>query len=442
MSLTTDIRFKCIIFHPKTIDLSLSVQLPKLKLGMRHSIKHLVSIIIFTGYIMIAYGFGLYIFPALVPEMRATYNFEYHAIGTIMALNQMAYIIFSYLSGWLSLSVGSLVLVGLSILICSVCMILIGIVDHFWLLGTLFIINGACAAAAWVPIVNIVNRFVPEKHLSKTMGFISSGTSYGIFMVGFAIPMLVEHYQWHFVWIFFGCGSLCFFILSTMFFVFSFPLSMYFETSTHKKPDKLTDKAFCTPLDKHKIFFLMIIMFLTGMSFIPFQTYLMPYIREDIHFPIEVGGYVLNIIGLLGIISGLAIGMLADRYSIRQTLLIIYALIFSSAALLSFFPYKWSILVSASFFGISYFGTFGLIPTYISKVISKRRSAFVFGICNFALGTGSSIGNYLGGWSHQYNATFRWIYISICLICTILFLIVSLELENEKNISNLLLEDI
>jgi predicted MFS family arabinose efflux permease len=396
-----------------------------------YSFVTLLTIAIFAGYIMITFGFGLYIFPILIPDMRSTYLFSYSAIGTVLALNQVAYIGFSFIGGWLSLIMSSTKLIQSAVITSSVCLILMGVVDRFWIIGCLLVITGASAAVSWVPIVNIVNKMVPDKHLCRSLGFISSGTSYGIFITGFVVSFIVNNYNWKAVYITFGVFSLVLLIASKLFFILTRSLEISeCELETKKiYRDKANEAVVC---DKGKITLLTLIMFLTGISFIPFQTYLIPFLREELGYSLELSGYIWNIIGFLGMISGLIIGTIADKISIRQTLLLIYMLVFSSAAILSFTPYIWAVFLTALLFGTAYFGMFGLIPAYVSKVISKKHSGFYFGICNLALGLGSALGNYFAGLSQQLTSSFRGQHIAICFVCFCLFLIAALELEKDR----------
>ena len=389
-------------------------------------VETLFAIGLLMSFIMITYGFGRNIFPMIIPDMKKSFGFTYTAVGIITALHQIAYLGFSYISGKLTIKVNATLIVGGSVIVSGICLILIGIIDNFWVIGFLFVITGACAAASWVPMIDVVGRFVPDEHLSKSMGFIASGTSYGVFLSGFAVPYIKRQYGWEMIWIVFGIFAICIFII----WLFSFSLILANDSKSTTKVIK-SQKASLGKM-KSKVIQIMALMFLTGLALIPFQTYLIPYMREELQLSLELGGRVWNIIGLLGMISGLIVGTIADRITIRRALLIAYLLILISSALLFLYPTTMTVLLSGLLFGVAYFGIFGLIPTYIHKMISKELSSSIFGITNLALGLGSAIGNYLAGMSKAMIGSFSWIYMTICCICFALIL-VAFNLENEKH---------
>lgn len=49
--------------------------------------------ILFTGYIAATYGFGVYLFPALMPDMIADYAIGYGGAGTIASLTQVGFLV-------------------------------------------------------------------------------------------------------------------------------------------------------------------------------------------------------------------------------------------------------------------------------------------------------------------------------------------------------------
>ncbi len=386
----------------------------------------LFAIGILTSFIMVTYGFGRNILPMIILDMKGTFGFSYTAVGIVTASHQIAYLVFSYISGKLTLKFNSVGIVSAAVIISGICLILIGLVNSFFAIGILFAVAGACAAASWVPMIDVVSKYVPEKHLSKAMGFVSSGTSYGVFLTGFAVPHLKNNYGWEMIWIIFGSAAILIFI-AWVFFYTKVPGS-----SLHKDSAEIVASKSTVNRINLKVIRIALLMFITGLAFIPFQTYLIPYMRDDLKLSLELGGRVWNIIGLLGMISGLFMGYIADRLTIRRALFISYVLILISSALLFFYPGKNTVLFSGLLFGVAYFGNFGLIPAYIRKTISKERSASIFGIANLALGLGSAIGNYLSGICKTMTGSFAWIYMAICILC-IALMMTTLSLESDES---------
>ncbi|MCG2742297.1 MAG: MFS transporter [Syntrophaceae bacterium] len=127
--------------------------------------------------IMSSFGFGRNIFPIIIPDMKNDLNISYTIIGLITALHQVGYLTFSYISGKFTARLGAAHLSVGAIIISGFSLLLLGIVNNVWIIGILIGILGICAATSWVPMISIVNQYISEKHLSKSVGLISSGTS-------------------------------------------------------------------------------------------------------------------------------------------------------------------------------------------------------------------------------------------------------------------------
>ncbi len=387
--------------------------------------KKFILLLSLTSFIMSTYGFGRNIFPMITPDIVGDLNLTYATIGVITAFHQVGYLTFSYVSGRLSPLLGAAQLSLGAVIISGICLLLLGILSETWAVGVLITILGICAAASWIPMVSIVSQFLSEKNLGKALGLISSGTSYGVFTSGFAVPYFLNRYGWESVWLISGAATV---LLGLLGMIYLRSLGAFrLKQSYKKEPEK---KVLFS--NKARIMHISLLMFLTGIALIPFQTYLIPYLREDLHLTIEVGGMVWKIIGLLGMVSGFIVGSLADKISIRRTLIISYLLIFVSSVLLLVYPIRAIVFCSAVLFGLAYYGFFGLIPAYISKTISKEHSSSILGVSFFALGVGSALGNYLGGLSKTLTASFITTYFSISLICIVLIYLSILLKEDTR----------
>lgn len=386
--------------------------------------KNVILVLLLTSFIMSSFGFGRNIFPMIITDMKNDLNMTYTIIGVITALHQVGYLIFSYLSGKFTvrfgaarLSVGAVIISGLSLL-------LLGIVNNVLIIGILIGILGICAATSWVPMISIVNQYISEKHLSKSVGLISSGTSYGVFISGSAIPYLLKGYGWKSVWIVSGSVVLTIGLLGC---IYLYWIGAFRIKGIYKKGLAKTVLA----NKKYQIIHVSVLMFLTGLALIPFQTYLIPYLRGELYLSVELGGRVWNIIGLIGMFSGILIGMLADKISARKAFIFTYLLIAVSSILLYVYPTPLTILVSGFLFGLGYYGLFAQFPVYINKEISKEYSASIFGITNLCLGIGSALGNYLGGWSKSLTNSFLGLYLTISMICVVLIFL-SIKLKEKE----------
>ncbi|GHC23593.1 MFS transporter [Aidingimonas halophila] len=171
---------------------------------------------------------------------------------------------------------------------------------------------------------------------------------------------------------------------------------------------------------------LLIAMFLSGIAYRPFQIYLSSYAKTNLTSEETVSAYSWMIIGAVGMVSGLAVGYLADKISIRRGIMFVCTLMSLSCGFLilgaerdaSLFFYLSSFLFGASFYPI-----FGLFPAYISRCYSQKSAALAFSFGNFALGAGGVIGNFVGGVTVDMTGSFTLAYL-IMLISVVFSLVV------------------
>ena len=156
-----------------------------------------------------------------------------------------------------------------------------------------------------------------------------------------------------------------------------------------------------------------LMLFLNGLSCIPFQTYLAPYIRDELMFPVAIAGEIWSIIGFVGMGGGFAIGALSDKTGIRFALTMTYFFLAVAAVMVCVHAAHYQLIVAGVAFGLSFYAIFGLMPAYIAKTSTPARSTVIFGIANVTLGLGSMLGNFIGGWSKTAFGTFLWTYVGI-----------------------------
>lgn len=89
-----------------------------------------VITVVFTSFISVTYGFGVYLFAALMPEMRATLTFDYAFAGAVAGYAQIGYLSSSLAIGFLAPLIGPARTVAGSMVICTICLLaLSGIED-------------------------------------------------------------------------------------------------------------------------------------------------------------------------------------------------------------------------------------------------------------------------------------------------------------------------
>lgn len=402
--------------------------------------------VVFTAFMAIVFGFGMYLFSVVVTDMKDDIKFSYLAVGTITASAQIAFLIASLLSGRLARIIGAgRVIVG-AVAVAGVALVALGFVSSVWPMAILLTILGGCAAAMVVPTVEVVGNAVPFQHRSKVNCLVSSGTAYGQFINGLIVPFFILNYDWRSLWIAVGVGALLVVVVGRLFLGYVAPGAFRranagaADGDGDGDGDEAADAAVTSPatpapgersdakgpvarqLERMKELATLpnvgvwSLLFLNGLSCGPWQNYLAPFLRDELGQSVDFTGNLWSVIGFLGLWSGFALGAVADRIGIRTMLTVSYGLLAAAGLLVAVQGDAVVMMSAAVAFGLAFYAVFGLVPSYISKTADPAEATSIFGIANVMLGLGTTVGNFLGGYSQTQLGSFVWVYIAVVAV--------------------------
>ncbi len=385
---------------------------------MTRNTKFIFYIASLTAMITITFAFGRYIFSMISPDVANDLGLGYEFIGRINAAHQALYLSFSFLGGVFSKKLGAKTLINTSVFLCILSLISLTFVKNGWLILIIVGLQGIFAAVSWIPMVELMSRTIPGEIRGKCIGIVSGGTAYGLILNGFLIPIILQRANWQFVYLFFGLLSL-FIGLMAIYFVKQVE---YTENNVPKA------ERFDIPLDMNKtdiihtiILYTMLV--ISGLYLIPYSSYLVAYMREDLNISTKVAGISWLILGFVGIFSGAAAGALADKLTAKKAMIITYSIVFVSVVVAAIAKGPILILLSCALYSSSFNGIFGLHPTYVSRTQPPEKTAKMFGIFNLSLGMGAMFGNYIFGFTKEAFGSFTFAYFCmsglafIALIC-------------------------
>ncbi|RVG77998.1 MFS transporter [Sinorhizobium meliloti] len=364
--------------------------------------------LLFTAFIASTYGFGMYLFPAMVEAVRADIPFSYGTMGTISGFVQAGFMICALLAGFLTVRFGAMPMILGSITLCAAGLGGLAIAPNITLMAVCLTLLGGCAAAIWVPMVEVAREHIPKEHQGKALGLMSSGTSYGVFVNSFLLTNLLPGEGWRSLWV-----ATCI-LVGLLALVGILRLrGTRGDTAKAVAAQKQPILSRVRTIPKGLTAAILFMMFLNGLSCMPYQTYLSAFLQSEAGYSADTAAYMWRIMGVVGMVSGFTIGWLADRITVRLGMIVTYIVLSLSCGLLidATGGNSPTILYAAAvMFGVSFYAIFGLVPAYISHVFGKGSAALVFAFGNIALGLGGIVGNIFGGMLKVSSGSFEPIY--------------------------------
>jgi predicted MFS family arabinose efflux permease len=362
----------------------------------------------FTVYTAATSGLGLYLFPAMVVAIRRDMAFSYATMGTIMGLVQASYMTCALLSDVLATRFGAVRTILGATALCAVALAAMAASSGIVEVAACLIVLGGCAAASWIPMAAAIQEHVPRKHLGKALSLISSGTSYGVLVNSILLTHLLPVHGWRAVCA--AASAIVTALVVSGFWRFRGPAQ---ANSRHAVDHAARADRFST-LPMRLTAEITLLTFLLGLACAPYQVYLSAFLQQQAHYPASAAAYAWRIIGVAGMIFGLAIGALADRMSLRVGMGITCLGLAAACLFLLNAHGSTSHLpayVAAALFGASFYSVFGLIPAYVNHLYEPRNATLVVALGNVAVGLGGIAGNVMGGVLKTWGGSFEPVYL-------------------------------
>jgi MFS family permease len=159
-----------------------------------------VVVVLLTSLVAATYGFGIYLFAQLVPDMQASLGFDFSYVGAITASGQLGFLLCALLAAWLTPKVGGGWVILGSGVVCATALLLIPLSDNILVIGALLTVLAGTAATVFVPMVAVISKVVAYRYRGMAMGLVSSGTSYGVFINSLLVPIYAPEGEWRTVW--------------------------------------------------------------------------------------------------------------------------------------------------------------------------------------------------------------------------------------------------
>jgi predicted MFS family arabinose efflux permease len=378
--------------------------------------------ILFTGFIAATYGFGVYLFATVLPDMRASLGFSFNEAGIVMGAAQIGFLIAALCSGFLARKLGAERMIVGSVAVCCGCLFLVALSSNLLAIGLLLFVLGVTAATVWVPMVEVAQREIPKEHQAKALGLMSSGTAYGVFFNSLAVPWVLPYFGWRGAW---ALPS----VVTSLLLLWAFARLRMPATKQSQAisglPTNLYENTTSAQVLKQPITYVILaMMFLAGIACMPTQNYLISFMRDDLGHSLQEASLAWSSIGLVGMIGGFVMGTIADRFSIYKSLFTTLVLLTASIAAFLARVDLLLLYAASAMFGLAFNALFGLMPALVSSRFKGANATKIFGLGNVMLGLGSMTGNYMGGLTRELTDSFQLIH-GLSFVSTILLIVLT-----------------
>jgi MFS family permease len=255
-------------------------------------------------------------------------------------------------------------------------------------------------------VVGAFGKLVPERMRSMAFGAGTAAGSFGQFLFAPLGAALIDNYGWIIATFAFAVAALL---------VLPFSLALATPPAERASADDVAPQSLGNALREafgHRSYVLLVLGFFTCGFQLAFITAHMPAYLVDRGLSVQVGGWVIAIIGLFNIVGSMTSGWLATVMPKRYLLAILY---FTRAAAIALFIWLPLSTTSALLFGVamglSWLSTVPPTSGLVALMFGTRWLATLFGFAFFSHQVGGFLGVWLGGIAYEATGSYNLVWI-------------------------------
>lgn len=374
--------------------------------------------VITAGFLTVSIAYAIrYCYGILLPEMVAELSISKTEAGVVASAYYVAYTLFSPLLGLLSdrydvrviLSIFTALLAG-----GAFCMAFSG---NVLTASLFFAVAGIGHAACWVPVVSLVQRWVPDHRRGMALSVTTLGTGFGITFWSFLLPVLIKGYSWRTGWMALGAFGFCVALLNYLL-VRSRPgdsgaRNMQQEGSSLNL-QKLAG-VYRGLLAEKKLWMIGLAYLLVGFTVLVPFTFLSAYAIEELAFSHRVAGRFFAAMAISGMAGKLLLGILSDSLG-RIRVMIACGLLLGIGCLgMAFSRNLFALYGFTVIFGLGWGAVWPVYAASARDFFASDRAGSVIGLWTVFLGAGSVVSPALCGWTIDATGTYLHAFVLGCI---------------------------
>ncbi|MBI5102485.1 MAG: MFS transporter [Nitrospirae bacterium] len=366
---------------------------------------HYGWMIVFAGMLSVCacLGIGRFALGMLLPSMASTLDLSYSQMGFISTSNFVGYLVSVLASGHWSGRIGPRRLIFTALLIVGISMALVSRATAYYQVLALYTITGIGSGAANVPVMGLVSAWFSSARRGRAAGIIVIGSGFAIILSGRLIPFVNKWYGaegWRTSWMVRGIIVIAISFISLLL-IRNRPgdkgLKPLGADAAAFNPGHETAKADVNVYKEKVMYFLGLIYFLFGFTYVIYATFIVTTLVKERGFPESVAGNFWAMVGLLSLFSGPVFGTISDKLSRKTGLIIVFAFqmvayLLVATGLPGFFLY-----LSIFFYGVVAWSIPSIMAAAVGDYVGSKKAATAFGLITFIFGFGQISGPAIAG---------------------------------------------
>jgi len=364
--------------------------------------------------LFINYSIRIGAYSVLLPEMIRDLGINITQAGIIRAAYIFAYILFSPLTGWLTDHIGGRFVISFFCLFLGVGTFLMGQASNLFTAIVFHGLVGMGAAAMWVPIVTLIQKWFGITRRGLALGILSPSYAMGFGLMGIVLPIIVKTYSWRMGWFLLGISGLVLVVLNVVL-LRSDPKEMgllpWGETPQSIQPASPSPPPFSYwNILKEAHFWLIGVSYLfISMGAYILSDFIVTYGAMELKIGYEVASTFISIMALTSIIGGLVLMPLSDYIGRKRLLVMIHSSLALSILLIIFAKDDISLVrIGVGWFGFLYGAIWPMYAVCARDYFPKEVAGTVIGIFTLFYGIGAMLGPIVAGRITDVTGSFRW----------------------------------
>ena len=382
------------------------------------------------------HGFGYFLFPVLLPTMRAEHGLSYATTANITAAAQIAYMAGSLFAGAMGPKLGAGRLTLVSIVVPALCLLAMSIAQSAWAIGALVAAMAASAAINWTAISALAGVYIAGKRRGLVLTVAATGSAWGVCANGVLVSQAMPAWSSSDAWTLVGVITVAIAAITGTALARRGALGDSSQTMVAADPAEVEPEAGAVGLRHPAMIYVVLFSVLAGVTAIPFLTYFGAYLETEVGNSAALVGSVWSVLGITGAVTGFAVGWTADRYGVPRALRGLFLALVAGALILVFLPEPPIVYGAGIAFGLMYFSLWGLISTYVNQFLALGPAMRMIAISLICVSAAAAVGNWAAGQWASLGHSFGDVYVIVAVIgCAMIAL--TMTMPRKKNPDNL-----